>query len=432
MEYGSRWFDGAAVRHPDRIAFSDRSTRVTWLDLLDRAGRSAVALERAAGQVVAIELPASVDWVVALFAIWQAGAVAMPIDSRLDAETAGERRRNAFAVVDRPLPLAEAPLVPAEHDPLSPALLLHTSGTTGRSGEVLLSHSNLAAQGVASREALQGGPDDVWLGVLPLTHMGGIGMVIRNTVWSSREILMERFDAAEVATVLGSDESEVTLVSLVPTMLRRLLDAGLRSPPGLRRAIVSGAPLPGELKDRALAAGIPVVESWGMTETTGMASVERSPAAGGAGTALPGVHLETSPDGEIRVGGPTVAPGVTVGGMLDSGDLGTVEEGTLTVEGRLSTRIISGGEKVSPERVESVLLESGLLRDCLVRGEADLDWGEVVVAEVVPGDSFDAARLERHCSGLLAPWEVPKRFIVVDAIETGIAGKPLRASRGRR
>jgi len=428
VEYGSTWFGGALARHPDAVALSDRSGSASGGELLERAGSVACALGDRKLQVVGLDLEPGIDWVVALFGTWGAGAIAMPIDPRLDGDTREARLGRCDEVLDSVPDGGGKPAPGAPPGPPDPALLLHTSGSTGAPQEVLLSHANLIAQATGARDALEGSRADRWLSTLPLSHMGGLGVVARCAAWGCEAIIRERFDAGEVARLLSDREEGVTVVSLVPTMLRRLLDEGLRHPPTLRRAIVSGAPLPIGLKQEAIGAGVPLVESWGMTETTAMATVERRPGQGGAGQPLPGVHVEISEEGGIRVGGPTVAPGMTVGGMLETGDAGTIDDGVLTVHGRAGSRIITGGEKVVPERVEAVLASVPGVEQCVVFGEPDPEWGEVVVARVVasrdPGRDGDA--LERACREGLAPWEVPKRIEFVGAIEVTASGKPVR------
>jgi acyl-CoA synthetase (AMP-forming)/AMP-acid ligase II len=157
-----------------------------------------------------------------------------------------------------------------------------------------------------------------------------------------------------------------------------------------------------------------------------MATVEREPGSGGAGEALPGIHLEIAGDGEIRLGGPTVAPGVQVGGMFDSGDLGRIAGGSLHVTGRKSGMIISGGENVSPERVELVLSAHPLVEEALVYGEANREWGEAVICEVVLSGDCGDDELRSFCRSRLAAWEVPKRFDRVSALHRTDSGKLLR------
>lgn len=425
MEYGSSWFAGALERDADRTAFSVGGESITWAELLEH---SAAIDTGAESEVIGIDMPPSIDWLVAVFGSWLGRSSVLPVDRRLDGDALAARLKRCDRVLDR-LPDPGAARKDRGVDQMSPAVILYTSGSTGDGNEVMLSHGNLIAQAVASREALEGGRSDRWLSSLPLSHTGGFAVPVRCAVWGCEGVLEPRFDARRFADLLMDPDQAITLVSLVPTMLVRLLETGLSDPPSLRRAVVSGAPLSDDLKRRAIDHGIPVVESWGMTETTGMAAVERQPGQGGAGPPLPGVHIEVAESGEVRVGGPTVAPGAMVGGMLDTGDAGRIDGGCLHVEGRIAALIVTGGEKVVPERVEAVISQLRGVRDCIVFGEPDPEWGEVVVARVA-AEGVEVEELHEHCGSRLAAWEAPKRFELVEAIARTDLGKPKRDIKG--
>jgi len=189
-----------------------------------------------------------------------------------------------------------------------------------------------------------------------------------------------------------------------------MLDAGLREPPALRWALVGGAPLAPSLRARAEDAGIPVAESYGMTEAASQAVTE--------GVPLPGVRVELGEDGEIVLAGPTIAGG----GPLPTGDLGAWDaQGRLRVLGRRADTIITGGENVTPQEVEQVLLAHPEVEDAAVVGRPDPEWGEAVVALVVGGvgeEDLRAWARER-----LAAYQVPKRVEHVDELPRNAAGK---------
>ena len=430
MEYGAAWFESAFRGNPDAVAASDLTGPARAREIGARARFLAAELAADSPHVVGLDLPAGVDWIAAAQGVWLAGAAILPLDSGLDA-TERDRRLGRCDVVLGPSHLdkgmaSDAGEVLAPPAAQSPAALLYTSGTSALPTEVMLSHGNLISQGTLSSRALGASPQDRWLSALPVNHTGGLTVVARSAVWGSECVLRPKFDAAEFADLLASPDEAITLVSLVPTMLLRLLDAGLANPHSLRRAVVSGAPLTSDLKLRALDAGIPVVEAWGMTETTGMAAVERQPGQGGAGLPLDGIHIEISEMSEIRVGGPTVAPGVMEGAMFNTGDLGTLEGGVLRVTGRASSLIISGGQNVSPERVEDVLCAHPAVEACRVFGVESSEWGQTVAAEIiVDGDPSDAD-LRAHCANRLSVWETPRTFIRVSQLEMTTSGKPTR------
>jgi O-succinylbenzoic acid--CoA ligase len=214
----------------------------------------------------------------------------------------------------------------------------------------------------------------------------------------------------------------VTLVSLVPTMLSRLLDAGLREPPTLRRVLLGGGPIAPALLGRARDARVNVSPSYGMTEACSQIATDGFP--------LLGTELHIAQDGEILVRGRTVAKAALgPDGWLHTGDLGALDAaGRLVISGRKADTIVSGGENVAPSEVESVLLEHPKVVDAAVFGRIDVEWGEAVVAHVVLADraELDAAALRAHCAARLAPFKVPKRFEAVSGVPRGVTGKLLR------
>lgn len=298
-------------------------------------------------------------------------------------------------------------------DPTAVHSVIHTSGTTGEPKAVELTYANHAASAAASATITGLGPGDRWLCPLPLFHVGGLGVLLRCAMAGATAVLHERFDVERVQRAL--EQGEVTLASFVPTMLSRLRDAGLRSAPGLRTILLGGGPIPPELLDWAAATGIPVTPVYGMTETASQV------VAGIPGRPLPGVELSIAADGEILVRGPMVS----VEGWLHTGDSGRIDrDGLLHVEGRLKELIVTGGENVAPAEVEATLLEHPAVVDAGVVGRADPDWGEAVCAVVVL--RADADDLLDWCRERLAPFKVPKRIEIVDALPRNAAGKLLR------
>jgi O-succinylbenzoic acid--CoA ligase len=336
---------------------------------------------------------------------------------------------------------SEAPFVPLDPwvDAPTPAVeagpevrtVIFTSGTTGRPKAVGLTAANHEASALASAWNLGVAPDDRWLCCLPLWHVGGLAILVRSAVYGTTAVVHDGFDAERVREELES--GEVTLVSLVATMLRRLIDAGMREWPGLRAALVGGGPVPRDLLEWAAESGFPLLQTYGMTETC--SQVATLPAAealaktGSAGRPLPGVELRIGEDGEILVRGPMVAPG-TVGddGWLHTADRGRIDdEGFLYVEGRLDDVILSGGENVAAAAVEEALLAHPAVADAGVAGVPDPEWGQAVTAYVVVTDDVADDDLAAHCRERLARHEVPKRFVRRDALPRNAAGKLLRS-----
>jgi o-succinylbenzoate---CoA ligase len=313
-----------------------------------------------------------------------------------------------------------APALRAEHEPSAVHTLIHTSGTTGEPKAVELTYANHAASALASAGGLGVDPADRWLCPLPLHHVGGLNVLIRSAINGTTVVIHERFETERVKAAF--EAGEVTLASLVPTMLERLRTAGLERAPGLRAIALGGGPIPHGLLDWAAQAGIPVVPVYGMTETCSQV------VAGSPGRPLPGVELRIAPDGEILVRGAMVAPGeADAEGWLHTGDQGSIDEdGELHVLGRLKELIVTGGENVAPLEVEQALLAHPAVADAGVAGLPDDEWGEAVTAFVVLSQPAEPNELRDWARERLEPFKVPKAIHVVERLPRNAGGKLLR------
>jgi O-succinylbenzoic acid--CoA ligase len=205
-------------------------------------------------------------------------------------------------------------------------------------------------------------------------------------------LLHDRWDTEAVLLALD----DATIVSLVPTTLKRLLDAGLEEPPALRHALLGGAPIPAALLERARDAKVPVAPTYGLTEACSQVTTN--------GVPLFCTRVELADDGEILVSGPTVAGG----GTLRTGDLGRWERGRLHIVGRKADTIITGGENVSPAEVEQILEQHPAVEEAAVHGRPDPEWGEAVVATVVLRADATPEELRAYAAERLDAFKVPK------------------------
>ena len=333
------------------------------------------------------------------------------------------------------------------------AVVIGTSGSTGVPKGVELSAAALRHSARASLDRVGARRGERWLCCLPVTHVAGLQVLVRSLVSGTEPVLAERADEQTVAA------SGCAHTSLVPTQLQRLLSPGGvdRSTPaqmapmapmapglaGFSSVLLGGAAAPAGLLAAARAAGVPVVTTYGMTETCGGCVYD--------GTPLDGVRAEIRDDGRIWIRGPVLFSGYRQGGSggmgpprsggvtggvaspgantawFRTGDLGRLDEaGRLIVRGRADEVINTGGYKVIPGEVAAVLQACPGVRDAAVVGQPDPDWGERVVAVVVPadpGDPPDPELLRLRVRERLPRYAAPSKVVMVDAVPMLPSGK---------
>lgn len=373
------WLERAAALRPDRMAIEAPDGRLTYAELMARARDAAPGL---AG-VVPIDLPPGLEFAVRLHACLLAGAAAMPVDQRL-----GERER--AALTSRAAP--------------GTALIVHTSGSTGAPVPVHLTLENIQANALGTAVALGLDREERWLCPLPLSHVGGLMVLLRSAFY------------ATTAVIGPVDRDDVTLASMVSTQLARVL----HRPTNLRAVLLGGAPADRSLLARARDAGWPVAPTYGLTEACSSVTIAEVGDVDTSGRAIPGVDVAIAADGEILVTGPTVAGG----GTLRTGDLGRLDDrGRLVVTGRKADTIVSGGENVAPTEVEAVLLEHPAVADAGVFARAHPEWGEAVTARVVLRSEASERELRAWAGERLAGFKVPKTIEVADELPRTASGK---------
>lgn len=345
--------------------------------------------------------------------------------------------------VDRELLLHGAAPEPARAPSGAPLLLLFTSGTTGQPKGAMLSLEALWAAAAASSERLQTGADDRWLACMPLAHIGGLSIFLRALHDGLLIVAHPRFIAAAVAASLHTDA--ITRLSLVPTMLRDLLDAGATPPPALRTLLLGGAAAPPELVRRAIAAGWPIATTYGLTEAAAQVTtatlVQTAAEPGACGLPLPGYRLRiTDPAadgvGQIEVASPSLMTGYHAqpeataerlrDGWLRTGDLGRLlPDGQLVVIARRSDLIVSGGENIYPAEVEAALRTLPEVAEACVVGRPSDRWGQEVAAMLVlsPGTSLTLEALRAALALSLAPFKLPRVLRLVQALPQTASGK---------
>jgi O-succinylbenzoic acid--CoA ligase len=432
------WLAQRSQSCPDRVALIADGSEVTYAELEAEAtwvARRLAAYGVRRGSTVAMTMHPRREQVVLVHALMKLGAVLLPLGTGLSPE-----ERAALAAVEEPAvdlddageltqTEADMPLL-GEHDMDEIACRVPTSGSTGSPDPVGLTYGNFLWSAVASGFNIGVEPYDRWLCCLPLSHVSGLGIVMRSVVYGTAAVVHDGFDVDRVGAAL--EEDGITVVSLVATMLTRLLEAGADLS-GPRAILIGGGPVPEDALEEALGRGATVVQTYGLTEAcsqvTTLAPADARRKLGSAGRPLLTTHLRIQ-DGEILVQGPTVAPGRTdPDGWLHTGDLGHIdEEGFLYVDDRMDDMIVSGGENVVPAEVEKVLLRHPEVADAAVVGREDPEWQQAVTAIVVLEDGSEATpeELRRHCAESLAAYKVPKLVELVAALPRTPSGKLMR------
>ena len=450
----------AARDAPDRPALFAGDVVLTFaeLDARVRAFASALTARNVrVGSRVAILAQNRVETVIAVHALLALGAAIVPIHPRL---TAAEVQ----VIVDDAAPaltLREGDLdaLAAEPprdetrarkgiDPAAPLAIVYTSGTTGRPKGAILSRRAFLASAAASAENLGWIPEDRWLLCMPICHVGGLSILTRCLAARRAVILEPRFDADAVLAAIV--DRRATLLSVVPTMLKALLERDDRNVLARLRAVLAGgAATPWALLEECRRRGVPALTTYGLTEACSQAASQapRSPyfPEKGSGRALPGVELRVDESGRIHLRGPTLMSGYFRGeardpdtsmfsdGWLDTGDLGELDAtGVLHVHARRTDLIVTGGENVYPLEIEQCLEALPGVRRALVFGVPDARWGQIVAAAIEAEASLDEPALAAALAARLAPHKRPRLLAVVAALAVTGSGKLVRADASAR
>lgn len=471
------WLWERALLDPDGLALRFESRDLTFAELAagaEAAAKRLASLGLREGDRVALLMDSSVRSVELIHAAQRLGIVLVPLNTRLtvaeigallDASDSGALiydfsylnsigalRRDRFRAVESmaefdSLPLTRTPeLKPIERD--APHTIIFTSGTTGTPKGAVLTNGNHFASALASRDNLGAKPLDRWLDLLPLYHVSGLSILFRSAIDGSAVVLHRGFNARAANQSLREDR--ITLLSVVTTMLARMLDDNRdRQYPSLRCVLVGGGPVPPELVSRAAQIGVPVAPTYGLTETASQVVTANPKDAirkpGSCGQPLLGNRIKiVDPDGcgrgEIAVKGPSVMAGyfraaaetraVLREGWLYTGDIGHFDSDKfLYIDDRRSDLIVTGGENVYPAEVEAVLGTHPAVAEAAVYPVDDPEWGHKVAAAVVAraGLQVSAQELRAWCSSRLAQFKIPTTFSFLDALPRTASGKIKRA-----
>ena len=334
--------------------------------------------------------------------------------------------------------------------------ILYTSGTTGQPKGALITYGMQWWNAIGSALNLGHNLDDRWLVCLPLYHIGGLSILMRSVIYGISMMVHKKFDPTTVNHSILTDK--ITIISVVAVMLQSMLTdldshwGGARYPSTLRCVLLGGGPAPYPLLEACVLRDIPVVQTYGLTESSSQA-VTLSPAdalrkLGSAGRPLPPVQLRIMHDkrqasagepGQIFLKGPTITPGYVErpeataqafqDGWFATGDFGYLDkDGYLFVLDRRADLIISGGENVYPAEIESVLHSHSAVKQAGVCGQPDPQWGQVPVAFVVlnAGSTVSTQELLDYMAQKLACYKQPRAIYFVEQLPYTSSGKLLR------
>jgi o-succinylbenzoate---CoA ligase len=362
--------------------------------------------------LVAIDLPGGPQFVAALRASWEAGNAVSPVDRRL----APPARRQLLDMLRPAWVVTEdgtEPLQGGVPVDVGDALVVATSASTGTPKGVVLTHAAVAASAHATSARL--GVDPArhrWLACLPLNHIGGLSVVTRAVLTGTPLTVLGGFEAAQVSAEAAGN----VLVSLVPTALARV------KAEAFYKVVLGGSAPPASLPPN-------VVTTYGMTETGSGVVYD--------GVALDGVEISLSPADEVLLRGPMLLRAYRDGtepldrdGWFATGDAGVIDEtGRLQIKGRISDMIITGGENVWPSAVEHIIRQHPGVAEVAVSSRPDPEWGERLVACVVPAHPAGPpglAELRALVADQFAPFAAPKELLIVEALPKTSIGKVKR------
>lgn len=473
------WLAERAHTTPGRLAliYGGRSWDYRELDRRVEMVASRLGRELSLGDCAAVLMSNDDQAVVLIHALARLGAILAPLNRRLTSrELAGQleqlkpklliyddssskaaeaigdhvRRQFHFATFEQELgPALETP----PFDLNRRQAIIFTSGTTGTPKGAMLSFANHFWSASASAFRLGLNRDDRWLSCLPLFHVGGLAVLFRSCLYGTTVVLHDRFDVEAIGEAL--ENQAITITSLVPTMMHRLLEwRGQRPwPPNLRTILLGGAAASPRLIERCLEQDAPICITYGLTEAASQVAtmttdgVRRKP--GSAGRPLlfndlaivddDGRPLPAGQVGEVTVGGPIVMQGYLNNesanksalreGRLFTGDMGYVDDdGDLWLVQRRVDIVVSGGENIYPVEIEGVLSEHPQVVDACVVGLPDAEWGQIVAAAVVfaPGTALTEQELETYCRQKLAGYKLPRRWEFTSSLSRTASGKPRR------
>ncbi len=467
------WLAATAAVRPDAVALAFEGRTWTYRTLNEDAARLCgrlLAHNVGRGALIGVLMANCAEYVQLIHALARIGAVLVPLNARLTAGElayqialvncgaviyAPEMAEKVAAIATKAIPLKELAVgddpIPREWltgtiDLDAVQCIAFTSGTSGKPKAAQLTFGNFFHGANASAWRLGTLPDDRWLAPMPLYHVGGLAIVWRCCLYGTALILESGFDLDRMGAIF--DSQSITLVSLVPTMLHRLLEADVAFPSSLRLVLLGGAAATPDLIARCAARHIPIATTYGLTETASQFATQlpadtlRKPGSVGKPLTFNTVTIVDADGramppnewGEVVVRGPTVMRGyfglpddrALRDGAFRTGDIGYLDtDGDLWIVQRRSDLIVSGGENVYPAEVEAILAEHPTVAEVCVVGVPDVEWGQIVAAAIVlrPDAVLSLTDLHTFCERRLAGYKRPRHVDFLTGLTQTASGK---------
>jgi o-succinylbenzoate---CoA ligase len=457
-------FLGTDKVNPESVAIIEKDKEITFNDLNSSVNKAAFFLKTKGikeNDIITLLLNNSSEFIITILALWKIGAVPAPLNIKLRTEDLTEQfkflnsnfitKSEEFADVSL---TGENFVIPFDNLPESSeeipipnfskdktALILFTSGTSGKPKAVMLSFDNLIQSALIGDKVLNYTQEDKWLASLPFYHIGGFSIIFRAIMFGLPVIIPASLSNDDLREAINKYKPALT--SLVSNQLKKFIDINFIPPKELRNVLLGGGFSDNNLVLKAIEMGWKVAKVYGSTETSSFISFmnyeEVKIKPGASGKALQPNKISTTGEGEILVQSPAVMTGYynnneetsakIKNGLYNTGDFGYLDdEGYLFIEAKREDLIVSGGENINPAEVEKVILTHPYINEVCVIGIEDEKWGQAVYAAVVPKENmkFSENDLINYLKDKISGYKIPKKIISIDQLPKNELGKVLK------